>query len=60
MRTRRRTNNEKEKLTVLFKIIPFLSLTHQRRRTFLCPIFVKFGYVINRRKKKTLYFAENF
>ena len=29
-------------------------------RTFLSPIFVKFGYVICSRKLNTLYFAENF
>ena len=29
-------------------------------RTFFSPNFVKFGYVINSRKIKTLYFAEIF
>ena len=32
----------------------------RRGRTFLSPNFVKFGYVINSRKLKTLYFAEIF
>ena len=32
----------------------------RRGRTFLSPNFVKFGYVMNSRKLKTLYFAEIF
>ena len=45
---------------ILKLYICFLCLTHQRQQNFFVSKFGKVGYVLNRRKIKTLYFAEIF